>query len=113
MRALYTKCTLQECGLLLLLFEFMRKDGNKKRQKEERKTVCDFGSHIQIPAFVALRDGGGLKWLQYEIALPWAMIVVMAILVPIYRRTKAISAYEVRICPFFPLGEEKERVNRS
>ena len=29
-------------------------------------------SFISIPAFVALKDGGGLTWLQYELAVPFA-----------------------------------------
>ena len=28
-------------------------------------------SFISIPAFVALKPGGGLTWLQYELAVPW------------------------------------------
>ena len=35
-------------------------------------------SFISAPAFVALRDGGGMIWLRYELALPLAMIVLMA-----------------------------------
>ena len=29
-------------------------------------------SFISIPAFVALKPGGGLTWLQYELAVPLA-----------------------------------------
>ncbi len=39
-------------------------------------------SFISIPAFVALKPGGGLNWLQYELAVPLAMIAVMVFLIP-------------------------------
>ncbi|MEL6823970.1 MAG: hypothetical protein AAFP70_19615, partial [Calditrichota bacterium] len=32
-------------------------------------------SFISIPAFVALKPGGGMTWLQYELAVPLAMIL--------------------------------------
>ena len=41
-------------------------------------------SFISIPAFVALRPGGGLSWLQYELAVPLALIAVMAFLLPFF-----------------------------
>jgi SSS family solute:Na+ symporter len=51
-------------------------------------------SFISIPAFVALKDGGGLTWLQYELALPVAIILVMAFLIPFFRQLKLVSVYE-------------------
>ena len=51
-------------------------------------------SFISIPAFVALKEGGGLTWLQYELALPLAIILVMAFLVPFFRRLRLVSVYE-------------------
>ncbi|MCG8604458.1 sodium/solute symporter [bacterium] len=51
-------------------------------------------SFISIPAFVALKDGGGLTWLQYELALPIAVILVMAFLIPFFRHLKLVSVYE-------------------
>ena len=51
-------------------------------------------SFISIPAFVALRTGGGLTWLQYELGVPLAMIIVMAFLIPFFRRLKLVSVYE-------------------
>ena len=51
-------------------------------------------SFLGIPAYVALRQGGGLNWLQYELAVPLAMIAVMALLVPFFRRLELISVYE-------------------
>jgi SSS family solute:Na+ symporter len=50
-------------------------------------------SFISIPAFVALKSGGGLTWLQYELAVPLAIILVMAFLIPFFRRLKLISVY--------------------
>ncbi|MEM6336822.1 MAG: sodium:solute symporter [Bacteroidota bacterium] len=50
-------------------------------------------SFISIPAFVALKEGGGLTWLQYELAVPLAMIVVMAVLIPFFRRLELVSVY--------------------
>jgi SSS family solute:Na+ symporter len=51
-------------------------------------------SFISIPAFVALKEGGGLTWLQYELAVPLAMIVVMVLLIPFFRRLRLVSVYE-------------------
>lgn len=51
-------------------------------------------SFISIPAFVALREDGGLTWLQYELALPLAMIAAMVFLVPFFRELKLVSIYE-------------------
>ncbi len=50
-------------------------------------------SFISIPAFVALKAGGGLSWLQYELAVPLAMIAVMVLLIPFFRRLKLVSIY--------------------
>ncbi len=51
-------------------------------------------SFISIPAFVALKLGGGLTWLQYELAVPLAIILVMAFLIPFFRKLKLVSIYE-------------------
>ncbi len=51
-------------------------------------------SFISAPAFVALREGGGMKWLGYELALPLAMIVLMAFLFPVFHSLRIISVYE-------------------
>ena len=50
-------------------------------------------SFISIPAFVALKTGGGLTWLQYELAVPLALIVVMVFLIPFFRRLQLVSVY--------------------
>ena len=51
-------------------------------------------SFISIPAFVALKPGGGFTWLQYELAVPLAIIAVMTFLVPFFRRLELVSVYE-------------------
>lgn len=51
-------------------------------------------SFISIPAFVALKQGGGLRWLQYELAVPLAMIFIMVFFIPFFRKLKLISIYE-------------------
>jgi len=57
-------------------------------------TQSSANSFIGIPAYVALVPGGGLTWLQYELMLPLAMIVVMVVLVPVLRGLGLISVYE-------------------
>ena len=51
-------------------------------------------SFISIPAFVALKPGGGLTWLQYEMAVPLSIIVVMIFLIPFFRKLQLVSVYE-------------------
>ena len=51
-------------------------------------------SLIGAPAFVALREGGGLRWLQYEIALPLAMLALMVLFVPILWTSGVVTIYE-------------------
>lgn len=57
-------------------------------------TQSSANSFIGIPAYVALVPGGGLTWLQYELMLPLAMVVVMLVLVPVLRGLGVISVYE-------------------
>ena len=57
-------------------------------------TQSSANSFLGIPAFVALKEGGGLTWLQYELAVPLAMIFVMVLLVPFFRRLELVSVYE-------------------
>ena len=46
-------------------------------------------SLVGAPAFVALREGGGLRWLQYELAVPIAMLALIAFLLPALRSVPA------------------------
>jgi SSS family solute:Na+ symporter len=51
-------------------------------------------SLVGAPAFVALREGGGLRWLQYELALPLAMLVLIVLLLPALRSVPGASIYQ-------------------
>lgn len=51
-------------------------------------------SFISAPAFVALKDGGGLKWLCYEFGVPLALILVMAVIIPTLHKHHYVSIYE-------------------
>jgi SSS family solute:Na+ symporter len=51
-------------------------------------------SLIGAPAFVALREGGGLRWLQYELAVPLAMLLLMVVLLPSLRSVPGSSIYQ-------------------
>lgn len=51
-------------------------------------------SLVSAPAFVALRPEGGLRWLQYEFALPLAMAGIILFLGPLYSRLTSASLYE-------------------
>ncbi len=50
-------------------------------------------SLVGAPAFVALREGGGLRWLQYELAVPLAMLLLAVILLPALRSVPGASIY--------------------
>lgn len=50
-------------------------------------------SLIGAPAFIAVKSGGGLKWLQYEMAVPLAMIPIIVVLVPAYWRHRGFTIY--------------------
>ena len=50
-------------------------------------------SLVGAPAFVALREGGGLRWLQYELALPLAMLLLIVLLLPALRSVPGASIY--------------------
>ena len=51
-------------------------------------------SLVGAPAFIALKTDGGLKWLQYELAIPLAMIGIIIFLVPVFRSTGGITIYQ-------------------
>lgn len=50
-------------------------------------------SLVGAPAFVALADDGGLRWLQYELALPLAMLALITLLLPALRAVPGSSIY--------------------
>lgn len=51
-------------------------------------------SFISAPAFVGLKDGGGMMWLTYEFAVPIAMLFLMVFLIPPMFKMKIVSVYE-------------------
>ena len=51
-------------------------------------------SFISAPAFVGLKEGGGMIWLTYEFAVPLAMLFLMIFLVPPMYRAGLVSVYE-------------------
>ena len=51
-------------------------------------------SLIGVPAFIAAKHNGGLKWLQYELALPLSMIVLVLFFIPAFRSYHSFSIYE-------------------
>ncbi|MBU4212405.1 MAG: sodium/solute symporter, partial [Verrucomicrobia bacterium] len=55
-------------------------------------TQCSTNSLLGAPAFVIAV--GGLLWLQYELAVPLAMIGVMMFLLPFFRSQNVVSVYE-------------------
>ena len=54
-------------------------------------TQCSTNSLLGAPAFIVT---SGLLWLQYEFAVPLAMIVIMVFLLPFYRKLRLVSIYE-------------------
>ena len=56
-------------------------------------TQCSTNSILGAPAFVAFAAGGGLVWLQYELALPLAMMALMLFVMPTFRQFRLLSVY--------------------
>lgn len=54
-------------------------------------TQCSTNSLLGAPAFIITT---GLLWLQYEFAVPLAMVAIMIFLLPFYRKLNLISVYE-------------------
>ncbi len=51
-------------------------------------------SFISAPAFVGLREGGGLIWLSYELALPIAVLLMLWRLLPTLHQSGVVSVYD-------------------
>lgn len=51
-------------------------------------------SFVSAPAFVALKVGGGMKWLSFEFAVPLAMFFIMIVVIPPLFRSGVVSIYE-------------------
>ena len=56
-------------------------------------TQCSTNSILGAPAFVAFAAGGGLLWLQYELAVPLAMVVLILFAMPLFRHLQLVSVY--------------------
>ena len=50
-------------------------------------------SLIGAPAFIALRQGGGLSWLQYELAVPLAMACIAVVLPQAFKGESGYTIY--------------------
>src|SRR5215203_3712159 len=50
-------------------------------------------SFVSAPAFVGLREGGGMQWLTFEFGVPLAMMVIMVLLGPMLYRSGVVSVY--------------------
>lgn len=50
-------------------------------------------SFISAPAFVGLKQGGGMMWLTYEFAVPVAMLFLMVFLIPPMFKAGIVSVY--------------------
>lgn len=51
-------------------------------------------SFISAPAFVGMREGGGLIWLSYELAIPLAMLLLLWLVLPSLHASGVISVYD-------------------
>lgn len=51
-------------------------------------------SFVSAPAFVGLREGGGMQWLSYELAVPLAMILILTTVLPVLYRSGVVSIYD-------------------
>ncbi len=51
-------------------------------------------SFVSAPAFVGLREGGGLQWLSFEFGVPLAMIFLGLFLLPRLYKSGVVSIYE-------------------
>ena len=51
-------------------------------------------SFVSAPAFVGLREGGGLVWLTYELALPLAMLFLLWKVLPTLHKSGVVSVYD-------------------
>jgi SSS family transporter len=93
-------------GLLVLGFYFQKQSGKsdyflggrtigwKPLSLSIMATQLSAVSFISAPAFVGLREGGGLIWLSYEIALPIAMLLLLYKVLPYLHGCGVISVYD-------------------
>ncbi len=95
------------CGMLVLAAYLGRKQANSTDYflagrgmssgalaASTMATQCSTNSLLGAPAFVGFTLGGGLLWLQYELAVPLAMAALIWLIVPA-RQAKVTSIYEI------------------
>lgn len=51
-------------------------------------------SFISAPAFVGIKEGGGMLWLSYELGVPLAMFLIITVLAPKIYNSGVVSIYE-------------------
>lgn len=51
-------------------------------------------SFVSAPAFVGLREGGGMQWLSYELGVPLAMILLLGTVLPTLYKSGVVSIYD-------------------
>jgi Na+/proline symporter len=51
-------------------------------------------SFVSAPAFVGLREGGGMQWLTFEFGVPLAMIILITVIGPVLYNSGIVSVYE-------------------
>lgn len=51
-------------------------------------------SFISAPAFVGLKEGGGMQWLTYEFGVPLAMAFLLIAIIPTLHKSGIVSVYE-------------------
>lgn len=51
-------------------------------------------SFISAPAFVGVKQGGGLQWLTYEFGVPLAMAFLLVAIIPSLYKAGVVSVYE-------------------
>ena len=52
-------------------------------------------SFVSAPAFVAMKRGGGMKWLCYEFGVPLGILFVLIWIIPKLHRGNHISIYRI------------------
>lgn len=102
----YTIIGIYLVGLLLMGFKFRKnKDqqdyflagraiGWKPLSLSIMATQLSAVSFVSAPAFVGLREGGGLIWLSYELAVPLAMLFLIWRLLPAIYQSGVLCVYE-------------------
>jgi SSS family transporter len=94
-------------GIVLLAFLFNKKqqdlDSYYLADRETRwwqsgmstmATQLGAISFVSAPAFVAIKEGGGLKWLAYEFGVPVGILIAAILILPALHRGRYISIYE-------------------